>query len=59
MDGAELSDQLANAFALWLMSAIRTDETAMGDDERVEWKHELKPQLVELAGDLEAMHDGN
>lgn len=58
-ESAELSDRLANEFALWLNSAIRSDETAMGDDERIEWKHELKPQLVELAQDLEAMHDGN
>ena len=59
MESAELADKWANDFALWLMSAVRTDETAMGDDERVQWKHELKPQLEELAKDLEAMHDGN
>ncbi len=59
MESAELADKWANDFALWLMSAVRTDETAMGDDERVQWKHELKPQLAELAKDLEAMHDGN
>jgi CRISPR-associated protein Csy1 len=59
IESAELSDALANDFALWLNSAIRIDETAMGDDERVEWKHELKPQLAELAKDLEAMHGGN
>ena len=59
IDAGELSNHFANSFALWLNSAIRTDETAMGDDERVQWKHELKPQLEELAKDLEAMHDGN
>ncbi len=59
IDAGELSNHFANSFALWLNSAIRTDETVMGDDERVQWKHELKPQLEELAKDLEAMHDGN
>jgi CRISPR-associated protein Csy1 len=59
MTSRELGDRVANDFALWLNSAIRTDETAMGDDERIEWKHELKPQLIELATDLEAMRDGN
>ncbi len=59
LEASDIVSRVSSDFGQWLSSAIRTDESAMGDAESLQWKHELKPQLAELAQDLEAMLDGN